>query len=330
MAPSTLEEQLVKYLTDAHSIEQQALVQMRAAPKLAGDDRTAQIFNAHLSETEGHERTVDELLEQHGASPSKLKDLVGALTGAGFGAFAAAQPDTPGKLVAHAYSYEHMEAAAYHLIGRLAEQVEARAVADAAREIEGQERAMAERLEGCFDAAVDASMEALGPDDLDQQLIAYLTDAHAIEAQSLQLLAKAPELAGVPALATIYEQHRLETTEHQRLVAAELDRREVSPSKLKDAALRLGALNWGMFFQAQPDTPAKLAAFAYAFEHLEIAAYELLRRVAGRAGDSQVEALAGHILGEERAAAEKLWDLLDEALQASLEEQGLPARVSGG
>src|SRR5579884_1297424 len=119
MTPNSLEEQLVKYLTDAHSIEQQALVQMRAAPKLAGDPRIAQIFEQHRTETEGHEQRVTELLEHRGARPSKLKDIVGTLTGAGFGAFAAAQPDTPGKLIAHAFSYEHMEEAAYRLLGLL-------------------------------------------------------------------------------------------------------------------------------------------------------------------------------------------------------------------
>ena len=39
----------------------------------------------------------------------------------------------------------------------------------------------------------------------------------------------------------------------------DLSERGESPSSVKDAALRLGALNWGAFFGAQPDTPAKLA-----------------------------------------------------------------------
>ena len=42
MTPNNLNEQLTKYLTDAHSIEQQALAQMRSAPKLAGDTQIAQ------------------------------------------------------------------------------------------------------------------------------------------------------------------------------------------------------------------------------------------------------------------------------------------------
>ena len=37
MAPNDLDEQVTKYLTDAHSIEQQALEQMKRAPDIAGD-----------------------------------------------------------------------------------------------------------------------------------------------------------------------------------------------------------------------------------------------------------------------------------------------------
>ena len=54
----------------------------------------------------------------------------------------------------------------------------------------------------------------------------------------------------------------------------------------------MGATNLGMFLKAQVDAPAKLAAFAYAFEHLEIAAYGLLKRVAMRAGDDDTAATA--------------------------------------
>jgi ferritin-like metal-binding protein YciE len=64
-----------------------------------------------------------------------------------------------------------------------------------------------------------------------------------------------------------------------------------------------------MFFQTHPDTPGKLACFAYAFEHLEIAGYEELRRVAERAGDQETVALADRVLGEQRAAAERLFGL---------------------
>jgi ferritin-like metal-binding protein YciE len=326
MTPNTLEEQLVKYLTDAHSIEQQALAQLRTAPKMTNDQQIAAAFTDHLAETEGHERLVAERLDEHGAKPSTIKDAVGTLTGKGFAAFAAAQPDTPGKLVVHAFSYEHMEEAAYDLLARVAEIAGDSATVEAARHIEEQERAMGERLAGCFDRAVQDALREVDPDDIGEQLDKYLADAHAIEAQALQLLEKSPELGGDPELTTAYLEHRAETEGHRDLIAGRLERRGAKPSQLKDAALRLGALNWGAFFQAQPDTPAKLAAFAFAFEHLEIGAYELLKRVASRAGDAETEQVAERILTEERGAAERIRSLFDRALDASLETQGVASR----
>jgi ferritin-like metal-binding protein YciE len=49
-------EQLTKYLTDAHSIEEQALAQLRTAPEIAGDPELSAAYREHLRETEGHER----------------------------------------------------------------------------------------------------------------------------------------------------------------------------------------------------------------------------------------------------------------------------------
>jgi ferritin-like metal-binding protein YciE len=89
--------------------------------------------------------------------------------------------------------------------------------------------------------------------------------------------------------------------------------------------MRLGALNWGSFFAAQPDTPAKLAGFAFAFEHLEIAGYEQLRRVAERVGDEDTVRAADSILPEERAAAETLQGEFDRAVEGSLQALGVVA-----
>ena len=121
MADSSLQEQLRKYLTDAHSIEEQALAQLEVAPRLAGDAELARIFQEHLGETRGHESMTRARLEALGADTSTLKDAVVKAGAAGFLLFAKVQPDTPGKLVAHTYSYEHMELAAYELLGRVAE-----------------------------------------------------------------------------------------------------------------------------------------------------------------------------------------------------------------
>ena len=89
--------------------------------------------------------------------------------------------------------------------------------------------------------------------------------------------------------------------------------------------MRTGALSWGTFFETHPDTPGKLAAFAYAFEHLEIAAYEELKRVARRVDDADTMAVADRILAQERHAATSLAGLFDRAAAAALEAVGVAA-----
>ena len=320
---TTLNEQLVKYLADAHSIEEQALQQLKGAPKASGDSRLADIFRDHLTETEGHERAMRRRLEAHGEGANQLKDLLMKVGGAGFLLFARSQPDTPGKLVAHAYSYEHLELAAYELLIRVAERAGDRETVEEAQRIRDEEQRMGERLAASFDLAVEASLRELEPDDVREQLRKYLADAHAIEAQAIQLLEQAPESAGDPGLAAAYRKHLGETRGHQRLVEQRLDALGGDPSSVKDSAMRAGALSWGSFFETHPDTPGKLVAFAYAFEHLEIAAYEELKRVAERVEDTDTVRVADEILTQERAAAATLASSFDRAAAAALEAVGV-------
>jgi ferritin-like metal-binding protein YciE len=317
MRAHTIEEQLTAYLADVHSIEVQALAQMKAAPKLTGDGRLSAVFREHLDETREQERLVREHLERRGADTSTLKDLAGRVGGWAMIAFARLNPDTPGKLAAHAFAYEHMELAAYELLRRVAERAHDEPVIELTRLVGSQEQAMADRLAGCFDEAVDLSL-AQKDDPIGEQLASYLTDARAIEAQAAQLLQAGPRIVGVPALADAFRDHLAETREHQVLLEERLRARDARPSRFQNTALRLGAVNLGVFFAAQPDTPVKLGGFAYAFEHLEIAAYELLRRVADRVDDSETAAVAERILADERRATERVAATWDAAVDAVL------------
>ena len=318
MADRTLDEQLTKYLTDVHSIEVQALAQLERAPSIAGDGRLAEVFREHLEETREQERLVEQQLEARGADTSGLKDLAGRVGGWAMLAFARLNPDTPGKLSAHAFSYEHMELAAYELLARAARRAGDEAVVELAERIGPQERAMAERLAACFDEAVDASLREKDAGAITSELVSYLTDAHAIEAQAVQLLETGPKIAGFDQLAEVFRDHLEETHEQRRLVEERLRAYHASPSRFQNAGMRIGGANIGAFFAAQPDTPAKLAGFAFAFEHLEIAAYELLRRIAERAGDTETVAVALRIAGEERAAAERIAGTWDAAIDTTL------------
>jgi ferritin-like metal-binding protein YciE len=318
MAERTVREQLTKYLTDVHSIEVQALAQLKAAPDIAGDERLAAVFREHLDETREQERLVHEQLDARGADTSSLKDIAGRVGGWAMIAFARLNPDTPGKLTAHAFSYEHMELAAYELLARVAARAGDEPVVQLARTIGAQERAMGERLAACFDDAVEASLREKDADGMREELVSYLTDAHAIEAQALQLLQAGPSIAGFEQLAEVFRDHLDETREQQRLVEERLRAYNARPSRFQSTGMRIGGANLGAFFGAQPDTPAKLAGFAFAFEHLEIAAYELLRRIAERAGDAETIAVAVRIAGEERAAAERIAGTWDAAIDTTL------------
>ena len=318
-----IHEQLTKYLADAHSIEEQALAQLRTAPELAGDAELERVYREHLSETEGHERATRDLLEARGEKPSAVKDAVMKVGGKGFLLFARLQPDTPGKLHAHSLSYEGLELASYELLRRVAERAGEDEVALQAREIADEEQRMIDRLEAGFDRAVEASLREHPRDELDELLRRYLADAHAIEEQATALLERSPKIVDSGPLAETFEEHLVETREHAELVEARLRQLGGDPSGLKDAAMRLGALNWGAFFQGHPDTAGKLAAFAYAFEHLEVGGYEQLRRVAELAGDGETAELARRILEQERSAAERIAAAWDAAVDASLVAVGV-------
>src|SRR3954462_697301 len=231
MGTQTIDKQLTKYLTDAHAMEVQALAQMRAAPKLAKDPGLERAFRDHCDETARHEQLIRERLEAHDAKPSRLEDMLAALSGKGFVLFARSQPDTPGKLATHAFSYEHLELAAYDLLARVAERAGDAETAEVAKRIRAEEDAMAARIADNWGRAVNASLKGKDPSEA---LDSYLADAHALEAQAIQLLDKGK---GTEGLETLFSEHLEESKRHQELVEQRLTGRGASPSRLKDAAL---------------------------------------------------------------------------------------------
>ena len=186
---TTISDQLTSYISDAHSIEEQALAQLRTAPDIAEGARMKQAFRDHLIETEDHERSTRWLLEGRDASTSWFKDFVMKVGGKGFILFARANPDTPGKLLAHAIS---VRGARGGVVPPARDRRRARRVRRRSPRppiaSEPQETAMRERLEGCFDEGVEESLRALGDVALEEQVAKYLADAHALEEQAIQLL----------------------------------------------------------------------------------------------------------------------------------------------
>ena len=150
------------------------------------------------------------------------------------------------------------------------------------------------------------------------QLVKYLKDAYAMEQQSQKMLQGAVHVAGDPDVSQTYRGHLGETEEHINMVGERLEAHGESPSKLKDLAGQAGALGLGGAIAASPDTPGKLAAVAYGYENMEVAAYELLRRLAERAGDGETVAVADRILAQERSAVEKVSWSFDRVVELSV------------
>src|SRR4051794_5840775 len=251
MSERTVNGQVRAYLSDAHSIEEQALAQLRSAPEHAGDESLAQALRDHLVETESHERLVRERLGQLGEAPSRIKDLLMAAGGKGFVLFARSQPDTPGKLAAHAYSYEHLELASYELLRRVADTAGDDVTVVLAARIAGEERAMAERLAALFDRTTEASLAAISNPPA-EALTSYLSDAHAIEQQSIGLLERAVEVAGDAGLASAYQQHLDESRRHQARVGQRRGGGGGAPRPPPKVGARCGGGEQGGRFSPRP------------------------------------------------------------------------------
>ena len=182
---------------------------------------------------------------------------------------------------------------------------------------------MAERLRASFDATVAASLDGVGRSDLDDRITSYLADAHALEGQAEALLKRAVDMVDDAALGQAVNRHLEETRDHAARLEARLDALGASPSNIKDAAMRFGGTGWSGFFGMHPDTPGKLVAFMYAFEHLEIGGYLHLRGVAERASDLDTAELAERICAQEQATADLLHGQFNRAADLSLDAQGV-------
>jgi ferritin-like metal-binding protein YciE len=155
-----------------------------------------------------------------------------------------------------------------------------------------------------------------------EQLVSYLKDAHALEQMSLQMTQAASKASKDPELRQLFEHHHEETQEHERLIRERIEALGASTSTLKDVGARVTAMAKGMTATVASDTPGRLARDGYVQEHTEIAAYELLARVAQRAGDPQTAEVAQRILANERETANKIAGTWDHAAELSLQAAG--------
>ena len=155
-------------------------------------------------------------------------------------------------------------------------------------------------------------------------LVSYLQDAHAMEQMMDKALASmiqsAPDL---PEFQDPLTHHREETQQHLARLEQRLEAHGASASKVKDAGMIAGALGLAFIDKTRTDNAGKVARDGYTAEHLEIAAYQLLERIAHRLGDEETVAVARQNRADEEAMAKRLDESWDLALDVSLEQEGL-------
>jgi ferritin-like metal-binding protein YciE len=158
MPADTLQEQVVKYLTDVHSLEAHAIDQLKSGADSSTDPLLTAALREHLSETEQQERQVRARLEALDASPSTVKDLAQRGWAAATGLVANAAPDTTGKIAINAYMFEHLEIASYRSLRAVAEHAGDTETAQLAERIAAEEQAAAGKLSGMLEQVAVSSV----------------------------------------------------------------------------------------------------------------------------------------------------------------------------
>ena len=99
-----------------------------------------------------------------------------------------------------------------------------------------------------------------------------------------------------------------------------------SPSKTKEAGGIMAAMMKGVLDVARDDSPGRNARDGFATEHMEIASYQLLERVAKKAGDRKTAAVARQNREEEEAMARSINAKWNKIVDLTLREEGVRLR----
>ena len=164
-------------------------------------------------------------------------------------------------------------------------------------------------------------LDAMG--QLEEQLIKHIDEAHAMEQNVLRMLDGMISTTDDPEILDALEHHKMQTQGHADRMAQRLEAHDAAPSTVKQLGGVIGALAKMPLDFVRGEKAGRNARDAYATEHLEIASYELLRRVAEKAGDAETATEAREIIEEERAMAKVIEQNWDKFAELSLQEEGI-------
>ena len=160
-------------------------------------------------------------------------------------------------------------------------------------------------------------------DELKAQLVKHIDDGLAMEQNVLRMLDSMISTTEDDEIKAELRQHKLETEQQAERLRRRLEAHGASPSMVKEAGGIVGALMKSVVDMTRGEKAGRNARDGYATEHMEIASYELLERVAQRAGDEETAEVARQNRAEEEAMAKKIAARWDRFAELSLQEQGI-------
>jgi ferritin-like metal-binding protein YciE len=158
---------------------------------------------------------------------------------------------------------------------------------------------------------------------LKDQLIKHIDEAHAMEQNVLRMLDGMISTTDDPEILDALEHHKMQTQRHADRMVQRLEAHDASPSTVRQVGGVLGALAKMPLDFMRGENAGRNARDAFTTEHMEIASYELLRRIAERAGDEETAQVAKEIIEEEKHMADVISANWDTFAALALREEGI-------
>ncbi len=158
---------------------------------------------------------------------------------------------------------------------------------------------------------------------LKDQLVKHIDEALAMEQNVLRMLDGMIETTEDEEIKSDLRHHKLETEQHAERLQRRLEAHDASPSKVREAGGIMAALTKSVVDMVRGEKAGRNARDGYATEHLEIASYQLLERIAQRAGDTETAEVARQNRADEEAMAKKIEGRWDKFAELSLKEEGV-------
>ena len=158
---------------------------------------------------------------------------------------------------------------------------------------------------------------------IQEQLIKHIDEAHAMEQNVLRMLDGMISTTDDPDILRELEHHKMETEGHAEQMRRRLEAHGQTPSGVRQLVGIMGALAKLPMDMVRGEKAGRNARDGYATEHMEIASYELLKRVAQEANDEETAAACDQIIAEEEAMAKTIAANWDTFAKLSLREEGV-------